>query len=138
MKLSQLILFMGLSFALGIGVMTIFQSNKESQKPVITENTQKGDVQKESNKNNSSPTNLSSNLSNSPKTTKPKIVEPNNNLEEDEPAGPEEAFAKLLNSPEARNLMKGFAGAMSRGADRMIAAEMESQKEKLDLSDAQV
>ena len=69
MKLSQLILFMGLSFALGIGVMTIFQSNKESQKPVITENTQKGDVQKESNKNNSSPTNLSSNLSNSPKTT---------------------------------------------------------------------
>ena len=34
--------------------------------------------------------------------------------------------------------MKGFAGAMSRGADRMIAAEMESQKEKLDLTDAQV
>ena len=34
--------------------------------------------------------------------------------------------------------MKGFAGAMSRGADRMIAAEMESQKEKLNLSDAQV
>ena len=138
MKLSQLILFMGLSFALGIGVMTIFQSNKESKKPAITENTDKDGTQKESTKNNNSLSNLSSNLSNSPKTTKPKIVELDNEPEEDEPAGPEEAFAKLLNSPEARNLMKGFAGAMSKGADRMIAAEMESQKEKLNLSDAQV
>lgn len=55
----------------------------------------------------------------------------------DEPAGPEEAFAKLLNSPEARKLMKGFAGAMSRGADQMIAAELETQKEKLGLTDDQ-
>ena len=80
MKLSQLILFMGLSFALGIGVMTIFQSNKESKKPAITENTDKDGTQKESTKNNNSLTNLSSNLSNSPKTTKPKIVELDNEL----------------------------------------------------------
>ncbi|MEC7857075.1 MAG: hypothetical protein VYA96_04940, partial [Verrucomicrobiota bacterium] len=138
MKLSQLAIFMGLSFALGIGVMAIFQSDDKNQKTASTEPSQKKVPQKTNDLTNSSKTNIANGLSNSPKTTKPKIVEIENNDEDEEPAGPEEAFAKLLNSPEARSLMKGFAGAMSRGADRMIAAEMESQKEKLDLTDAQV
>ena len=138
MKLSQLALFMGLSFALGIGVMAIFQSDNKNQTPDSTTPHQKQVSEKTNELTNSAKTSLANNLSNSPKTTKPKIVEIENNDEDDEPAGPEEAFAKLLNSPEARSLMKGFAGAMSRGADRMIAAEMESQKEKLDLTDAQV
>ena len=138
MKLSQLAIFMGLSFALGIGVMAIFQSDDKNQKTASTEPPQKKVPQKTNDLTNSSKTNIANGLSNSPKTTKPKIVEIENNDEDEEPAGPEEAFAKLLNSPEARSLMKGFAGAMSRGADRMIAAEMESQKEKLDLTDAQV
>ena len=138
MKLSQLAIFMGLSFALGIGVMAIFQSDDKNQKTASTETYQKKVPQKTNDLTNSSKTNIANGLSNSPKTTNPKIVEIENNDEDEEPAGPEEAFAKLLNSPEARSLMKGFAGAMSRGADRMIAAEMESQKEKLDLTDAQV
>ena len=110
----------------------------KNQKTASTEPPQKKVPQKTNDLTNSSKTNIANGLSNSPKTTKPKIVEIENNDEDEEPAGPEEAFAKLLNSPEARSLMKGFAGAMSRGADRMIAAEMESQKEKLDLTDAQV
>ena len=45
MKLSQLILFMGLSFALGIGVMTIFNPIR-IQKPAITENTDKDNAKR--------------------------------------------------------------------------------------------
>jgi len=58
--------------------------------------------------------------------------------EEDKPATAEEQMAKLFNSPEARNLMKGFAGAMSGRADQWIDGEMKKYKEKLGLTDAQM
>ncbi len=50
---------------------------------------------------------------------------------------PEERIAKLFNSPEARSLMKGFAGAMSGRADQWIGREIGKYKEKLGLTDAQ-
>ena len=56
---------------------------------------------------------------------------------EPEQLSPEEQIAKLFNSPEARNLIKGFAGAMSGRADQWIGGEVDKYKEKLDLTDAQ-
>jgi hypothetical protein len=50
----------------------------------------------------------------------------------------EERMAKLFDSPEARNLMKGFAGAMSGRAGKMIAGEVTKYQEKLGLNEAQV
>lgn len=138
MKFSQLAIFMGLSFALGIGVMSVFQSNKESSNKTSPQPPQKLSEGKDTIGENNISTSLNTKNSISSKPKIPKINKLETKIESDEPAGPEEAFAKLLNSPEARSLMKGFAGAMSRGADRMIAAEMESQKEKLGLSDEQV
>ncbi|MBD28106.1 MAG: hypothetical protein CMO38_02530 [Verrucomicrobiaceae bacterium] len=138
MKFSQLAIFMSLSFALGIGVMSVLQSNKESSNKTAPKPSQNLSERKGVIGENNIPTSLNTKNSISSKPKTPKINQLETKIESDEPAGPEEAFAKLLNSPEARSLMKGFAGAMSRGADRMIAAEMESQKEKLGLSDVQV
>jgi hypothetical protein len=138
MKFSQLAIFMGLSFALGIGVMSVFQSNEKSSNKTLPKPSQNLNERKEAIGENNISTSLNTKNSISSKPKTPKINQLETEVESDEPAGPEEAFTKLLNSPEARSLMKGFAGAMSRGADRMIAAEMESQKEKLGLSDEQV
>jgi hypothetical protein len=138
MKFSQLAIFMGLSFALGIGVMSVFQSNEKSSNKTVPKPSQNLNERKEAIGENNISTSLNTKNSIPSKPKTPKINQLETEVESDEPAGPEEAFTKLLNSPEARSLMKGFAGAMSRGADRMIAAEMESQKEKLGLSDEQV
>ena len=46
MKLPQLAIFMGLSFALGIGVMAIFQSDDKNQKTASTEPPQKRSLKK--------------------------------------------------------------------------------------------
>ncbi len=138
MKTNQLIIFMALSFVLGLGVMALFKSDKDvgnanSTKESSSENGNSSDKTS----SNSSKSNLISTVPSKPKNTPFKIIEETEDSEDEEPAGPEEAFAQLLNSPEARKLMKGFAGAMSQGADRMIASEIENQKEKLGLSDSQ-
>jgi hypothetical protein len=138
MKTNQLIIFMALSFVLGLGVMALFKSDKDvgnanSTKESSSENGSSSDKTS----SNSSKSNLISTVPSKPKNTPFKIIEETEDSEDEEPAGPEEAFAQLLNSPEARKLMKGFAGAMSQGADRMIASEIENQKEKLGLSDSQ-
>ena len=129
---------MALSFVLGLGVMALFKSDKDvgnanSTKESSSENGSSSDKTS----SNSSKSNLISTVPSKPKNTPFKIIEETEDSEDEEPAGPEEAFAQLLNSPEARKLMKGFAGAMSQGADRMIASEIENQKEKLGLSDSQ-
>ncbi len=129
---------MALSFVLGLGVMALFKSDKDvgnanSTKESSSENGNSSDKTS----SNSSKSNLISTVPSKPKNTPFKIIEETEDSEDEEPAGPEEAFAQLLNSPEARKLMKGFAGAMSQGADRMIASEIENQKEKLGLSDSQ-
>ena len=135
MKTTQLIMFMALSFVLGLGVMALLRTDKESQK-ATSSNQSSSEIENKGKKtgSNSSTSNLISNVPSKPKNTPFKI---NEDPEDEEPEGPEEAFAQLLNSPEARKLMKGFAGAMSRGADRMISSEVEKQKEKLGLSDDQ-
>ncbi|MCH2024669.1 MAG: hypothetical protein MK172_02910 [Verrucomicrobiales bacterium] len=135
MKTTQLIMFMALSFVLGLGVMALLRTDKESQK-ATSSNQSSSEIENKGKKtgSNSSTSNLISNVPSKSKNTPFKI---NEDPEDEEPEGPEEAFAQLLNSPEARKLMKGFAGAMSRGADRMISSEVEKQKEKLGLSDDQ-
>ena len=139
MKTTQLIMFMALSFVLGLGVMAIFKSDKDTGNVNSTKENTKSSDETSSNlsKPNPSKPNLISNVPSKPKNTPFKITEEAEDPEDEDPAGPEEAFAQLLNSPEARKLMKGFAGAMSQGADRMIASEIENQKEKLGLSDTQ-
>ncbi|MEC9037182.1 MAG: hypothetical protein VX646_02860 [Verrucomicrobiota bacterium] len=138
MKTTQLIMFMALSFVLGLGVMALLRTDKESQK-ATSSNQSSSEIENKDKKtgSNSSTSNLISNVPSKPKNTPFKINEDLEDPEDEEPEGPEEAFAQLLNSPEARKLMKGFAGAMSRGADRMISSEVEKQKEKLGLSDDQ-
>ena len=138
MKTTQLIMFMALSFVLGLGVMALLRTDKESQK-ATSSNQSSSEIENKGKKtgSNSSTSNLISNVPSKPKNTPFKINEDLEDPEDEEPEGPEEAFAQLLNSPEARKLMKGFAGAMSRGADRMISSEVEKQKEKLGLSDDQ-
>ena len=138
MKTTQLIMFMALSFVLGLGVMALLRTDKESQK-ATSSNQSSSEIENKDKKtgSNSSTSNLISNVPSKPKNTPFKINENPEDPEDEEPEGPEEAFAQLLNSPEARKLMKGFAGAMSRGADRMISSEVEKQKEKLGLSDDQ-
>ena len=138
MKTTQLIMFMALSFVLGLGVMALLRTDKESQK-ATSSNQSSSEIENNGKKtgSNSSTSNLISNVPSKPKNTPFKINEDLEDPEDEEPEGPEEAFAQLLNSPEARKLMKGFAGAMSRGADRMISSEVEKQKEKLGLSDDQ-
>ena len=132
MKTTQLIMFMALSFVLGLGVMALLRTDKESQK-ATSSNQSSSEIENKGKKtgSNSSTSNLISNVPSKPKNTPFKINEDLEDPEDEEPEGPEEAFAQLLNSPEARKLMKGFAGAMSRGADRMISSEVEKQKEKL-------
>jgi hypothetical protein len=139
MKTTQLIMFMALSFVLGLGVMALLGPDQKSQN-ATSSNQSSSKIENKDKKtgSNSSTSNLISNVPSKPKNTPFKINEDLEDPEDEEPAGPEEAFAQLLNSPEARKLMKGFAGAMSRGADRMIASEVEKQKEKLGLSDDQV
>ncbi len=138
MKTTQLIMFMALSFVLGLGVMALLRTDKESQKATSSKQSP-SEIENKGKKtgSNSSTSNLISNVPSKPKNTPFKINEDLEDPEDEEPEGPEEAFAQLLNSPEARKLMKGFAGAMSRGADRMISSEVEKQKEKLGLSDDQ-
>ncbi len=58
--------------------------------------------------------------------------------DDDAPRSPEEQIAKLLDSPEARNLIKGFAGVMTARADRWVGAEVGKYKDTLGLSDGQV
>ena len=138
MKTNQLIMFMALSFVLGLGVMALFRSDKDTGNANSTkENSSENAKSSDTTSSNPSKSNLISNVPSKPKNTPFKINEEAEDSEDEEPAGPEEAFAQLLNSPEARKLMKGFAGAMSQGADRMIASEIENQKEKLGLSDSQ-
>ncbi|MDP6858181.1 MAG: hypothetical protein QF426_00020 [Verrucomicrobiales bacterium] len=138
MKTNQLIIFMALSFVLGLGVMALFKSDKDIENAnSIKENSSENGNSSDKTNSNSSKSNLISTVPSKPKNTPFKIIEETEDSEDEEPAGPEEAFAQLLNSPEARKLMKGFAGAMSQGADRMIASEIENQKEKLGLSDSQ-
>ncbi len=137
MKTNQLI-FMALSFVLGLGVMALFKSDKDVENANSTkESSSENGNSSDKTSSNSSKSNLISTVPSKPKNTPFKIIEETEDSEDEEPAGPEEAFAQLLNSPEARKLMKGFAGAMSQGADRMIASEIENQKEKLGLSDSQ-
>lgn len=129
---------MALSFVLGLGVMALFKSDKDIENAnSIKENSSENGNSSDKTNSNSSKSNLISTVPSKPKNTPFKIIEETEDSEDEEPAGPEEAFAQLLNSPEARKLMKGFAGAMSQGADRMIASEIENQKEKLGLSDSQ-
>ena len=138
MKTNQLIIFMALSFVLGLGVMALFKSDKDVENANSTkESSSENGKSSDKISSNSSKSNLISTVPSKPKNTPFKIIEETEDSEDEEPAGPEEAFAQLLNSPEARKLMKGFAGAMSQGADRMIASEIENQKEKLGLSDSQ-
>ena len=138
MKTNQLIIFMALSFVLGLGVMALFKSDKDVENANSTkESSSENGNSSDKTSSNSSKSNLISTVPSKPKNTPFKIIEETEDSEDEEPAGPEEAFAQLLNSPEARKLMKGFAGAMSQGADRMIASEIENQKEKLGLSDSQ-
>jgi len=131
-------MFMALSFVLGLGVMALFRSDKDTGNANSSKESSPGkekSVDKTSSNKTQSP--LISNIPDKPKNIPFEIKEEDDGSEDEEPAGPEEAFAQLLNSPEARKLMKGFAGAMSQGADRMIASEIENQKEKLGLSDSQ-
>jgi len=129
---------MALSFVLGLGVMALFKSDKDVENANSTkESSSENGNSSDKASSNSSKSNLISTVPSKPKNTPFKIIEETEDSEDEEPAGPEEAFAQLLNSPEARKLMKGFAGAMSQGADRMIASEIENQKEKLGLSDSQ-
>jgi hypothetical protein len=138
MKTNQLIMFMSLSFVLGLGVMALFRSDKDTENANSTkESSSENGNSSDKTSSNPSKSNLISNIPSKPKNTPFKINEEIEDSEGEEPAGPEEAFAQLLNSPEARKLMKGFAGAMSQGADRMIASEIEKQKENLGLSDSQ-
>ena len=138
MKTNQLIMFMALSFVLGLGVMALFRSDKDTGNANSSKESSPG-KEKSADKTSSNKTqsDLISNIPSDPKNNPFKAKEEDEGSEDEEPAGPEEAFAQLLNSPEARKLMKGFAGAMSQGADRMIASEIEKQKEKLGLSDSQ-
>ncbi|MEO1859570.1 MAG: hypothetical protein ABGZ19_06725 [Verrucomicrobiales bacterium] len=129
---------MALSFVLGLGVMALFKSDKDTENANSTkESSSENGNSSDKTSSNPSKSNLISNIPSKPKNTPFKINEETEDSEDEEPAGPEEAFAQLLNSPEARKLMKGFAGAMSQGADRMIASEIEKQKENLGLSDSQ-
>jgi hypothetical protein len=138
MKTNQLIMFMALSFVLGLGVMALLKPDKNTENANSTkESSSKNGNSSDKTNSNPSKSNLISNIPSKPKNTPFKINEETEDSEDEEPAGPEEAFAQLLNSPEARKLMKGFAGAMSQGADRMIASEIEKQKENLGLSDSQ-
>lgn len=118
--------------------MALFKSDKDVENANSTkESSSENGNSSDKTSSNSSKSNLISTVPSKPKNTPFKIIEETEDSEDEEPAGPEEAFAQLLNSPEARKLMKGFAGAMSQGADRMIASEIENQKEKLGLSDSQ-
>lgn len=80
---------------------------------------------------NDSPASSGNTLSGLPAQATDGVKEP------DPDAGPEEQIAKLFNSPEARNLMKGFAGAMKGRAGQWIGGEVDKYVEKLDLTDDQ-
>ncbi len=111
--------------------MALFKSDKDIENAnSIKENSSENGNSSDKTNSNSSKSNLISTVPSKPKNTPFKIIEETEDSEDEEPAGPEEAFAQLLNSPEARKLMKGFAGAMSQGADRMIASEIEKSKRK--------
>ena len=138
MKAPQIILIV-LAFALGLGVMAVIprDGNADNNKPA-------NEVQEKTTSTATSPAvNAGSTSANNQKPVEKLSALPDpaagdgNNDDQDEDINPEDAIAQLFNSPEARSLMKRFAGAMTRGADRFIEGAVDDYTEKLNLTDAQ-
>ncbi|MED5470602.1 MAG: hypothetical protein VX577_02570, partial [Verrucomicrobiota bacterium] len=87
MKTTQLIM-LALSFVLGLGVMALLRTDKESQK-ATSSNQSSSEIENKDKKtgSNSSTSNLISNVPSKPKNTPFKI---NEDPEDEEPEGPEE------------------------------------------------
>jgi Spy/CpxP family protein refolding chaperone len=140
MKTPQILLIV-LAFALGLGVMAALNSTKseEGNKQALNENkdtkasvdaSTDGPVATPAIEPQKSPEGLPSAI------TAP-AANAFDNEGQDEDLNPEDAFAQILNSPQARSLMKQMAGAMTRGADRMIEGAVNEYGEKLNLTEAQ-
>jgi len=140
MKAPQILLIV-LAFALGLGVMAAINSKKndavndkqalaQSQESTAAGNTGTGIPAPSTTANTQKPVEKLSALPDP-------AAGDGNNDDQDGDINPEEAIAQLFNSPEARSLMKQFAGAMTRGADRFIEGAVDDYTEKLNLTDAQ-
>jgi hypothetical protein len=136
MKTPQILLIV-LAFALGLGVMAAIKrtsdvdqaalENQGNNTPVKTRSeapapTPAANTQKPADKLSALP-NPSTNTG--------------DNDVQDGDINPEDAIAEIFNSPQARSLMKQFAGAMTKGADRWIDGAVNEYKDKLNLTDAQ-
>ena len=140
MKTPQILLIV-LAFALGLGVMAALNSTKseEGNQQALNENK---DTEASGDANTNGPVATPSiEPQKSPEGLPSAITAPTanafDNEGQDEDLNPEEAIAQIFNSPQARSLMKQMAGAMTRGADRMIEGAVNEYGEKLNLTDAQ-
>ncbi len=135
MKTPQILLIV-LAFALGLGVMAVGQYLKRDG-----ENDKQSDQAKNTPAKTSPAVNSGSPSVNIQKPKEPisAIADPATDTGDkpDDEINPEDAIAEIFNSPQARSLMKQFAGAMTKGADRWIDGAVNDYKDKLNLTDAQ-
>ena len=134
MKAPQILLIV-LAFALGLGVMAAINSKKndalndkqavaQNQKPTAPGNTGTGIPAPSTNADTQTPAEKLSALPDPATGT-------GDNDAQEEDIAPEDAFAQIFNSPQARSLMKQFAGAMSKGAglvSNLIQSKYNSNK----------
>ncbi len=143
MKAPQIVLI-GLAFLLGVGAMAAFNlsSNESVKKKELEERLAAAQARVEELEKKASRPATASAIEdadgNGLRSAIPKTTGEEETEEPDKDATPEEQIAKLLNSKEARNLIKGFAGAMTSRADQWIGREINKYKEQFDLTDAQV
>lgn len=141
MKTPQIVVI-ALAFVLGAGVMAAvsFNSGDDSQKE-LEKKLATAEVRiKELEAEKPGPGKIATRIEDTgDKPLRSAIPQPSEKEKDevDEDASPEEKIAQLLNSKEARNLIKGFAGAMSGRADQFIGREIEKYRKQFDLSDAQ-
>ncbi|MFP6872320.1 MAG: hypothetical protein VCA55_02330, partial [Verrucomicrobiales bacterium] len=136
MKAPQILLIV-LAFALGLGVMAAINF-KSGDKSAATEGQDKNAL---ANPGPEVPAPAPLAKTQKPADKLSALPDPaagtKDNDDQDDAINPEDAIAEIFNSPQARSLMKQFAGAMSRGADRWIAGAVNDYKDKLGLTDAQ-
>jgi len=139
MKTPQILLIV-LAFALGLGVMAAINSKKNGANN--NQDLSAGQATK-------AQENTGAEAPPAAPALKPQkqaeglsaLPEPSANTGDNDGQGedlnPEDAIAQIFNSPQARSLMKQFAGAMTQGADRWIEGAVGEYTEKLNLTDAQ-
>ena len=140
MKAPQVLLIV-LAFALGLGVMAALNSKKNE---VVNDKQNPAQSQERTapeNKGTGIPAPSTTANTQKPAEGLSALPDPAENAGSndgaDEDIDPEDAIAQIFNSPQARSLMKQFAGAMTQGADRWINGAVEEYTEKLNLTDAQ-